>query len=128
MNYQIAEKLFNLALDVVPVANAKIVSAVVYKNRIYGLGHNSYKTHPKAKEFHNQLNKECLHAEMMACFYARYNLGEENLKKATIYVVRAKKDGSLGLAKPCQACDSMIRDLGIKKIIYSKDNENFVEE
>lgn len=119
MDLIIAQKLFELAKHVTPVANAKIISAVVFRGRIYGIGQNSYKTHPIAKKFHDNPQKQCLHAEMDACIKALYNLSEDDIKKATIYVLRSKKNFTPGLAKPCKACENFIKSLGIIKVAYS---------
>lgn len=124
MDLNIANKLLELSKNLAPVANAKIISAVVYKGKIYGLGSNSYKTHPLAKEFHNTENKECLHAEMDALIKASYHLSEKQLSISDLYVMRTKKDGSIGLAKPCDGCESFIRKFGIKNVYYSKNKPN----
>lgn len=40
-----------------------------------------------------------------------------------LYVARKRRDGNFGLAKPCKHCQILIRENGIKKVIYTVDNE-----
>lgn len=131
INSSITEKLFQIAQNVKPVANARVVSAVVYKgSTIVGLGINTYKTHPRAKELHDGNSKECLHAEMNAIFQAQRIM--DDLSACDIYVVRAKRrvDMSMknyapkneisyweyGQSKPCLACKKLIDEVKIKRI------------
>ena len=44
------------------------------------------------------------------------------LKNATILVCRTRKNGTFGMARPCDRCMSLINKSGIKKIIYSAHN------
>jgi hypothetical protein len=41
---------------------------------------------------------------------------------AYMLVVRVKKNGSYGLAKPCVKCESLAKKAGIVKIEYSTEN------
>lgn len=101
------------------------VGAVVYKgNKIIGWGYNKAdKTHPKS--FHPY---KSIHAEFDAVLEAVWKLGLKLdsrlgpfLDDYSIYVHRLKKDGSDGLAKPCQWCQKMLDQVGIKEIYYSND-------
>lgn len=40
----------------------------------------------------------------------------------TVYSFRWRKDGSLGMAKPCPKCETFMRDAGVKKVYYSDNN------
>jgi deoxycytidylate deaminase len=76
-----------------------------------GVGWNQAKTHPLLRVF--KYDDWCgLHAEMHAC------LGAE-VKGCTIYVVRLLKNGRWGMAKPCVHCHRMLKELGVKKVVYS---------
>ena len=41
---------------------------------------------------------------------------------ATIYVARIGKDGKVRNSKPCQLCQAVLKHVGIKKAIYTTDN------
>lgn len=42
----------------------------------------------------------------------------------TLFVARVRKDGSLGMAKPCKLCMERLVEAGIKKVTYSnKDGQ-----
>ena len=65
-------------------------------------------------------NWESTHAEEAAIIrILRQPNGLKQLAGATIYVTRIKKDGSCGLAKPCNNCQRLIDSVGIKKVIYT---------
>ena len=46
-------------------------------------------------------------------------------RNCTLYVVRVGCAGDLKRSDPCQKCASMIRQFGIKKIVYSNDQGGF---
>ena len=43
-------------------------------------------------------------------------------------IVRTKKDGSVGLAKPCSGCMQAIESFGISKVIYTSNIEGKYQE
>lgn len=45
--------------------------------------------------------------------------GLERLAGATLYISRVKKDGSLGLAKPCKNCQVLIDSVHIKRVVHT---------
>lgn len=49
----------------------------------------------------------------------------KQLKGASMLVLRLKRDGSYGLALPCNNCFSVLQSVGIKRIIFSTDDNNF---
>lgn len=90
------------------------VGAVIYNgSSVYGIGANDMcKTHPKSPHPH-----KAVHAEFMALQDA---LNERKTIHGTkVFVYRIKKDGSEGLAKPCEHCHAMLLWYGIKKIEYT---------
>lgn len=63
---------------------------------------------------------ESIHAEEAAIIQIlRRPNGLQLLAGATIFITRIKKDGSTGLAKPCEQCQGLIDAVGIKKIIFT---------
>lgn len=46
-------------------------------------------------------------------------------KKATLYVVRTDKTGNYLNSAPCRDCFKIIKELSIKKIIYSTNDNKF---
>lgn len=58
------------------------------------------------------------HAEHMAIDRA----WRSDIEGCTIMVVRVRKNGSLGMAKPCETCMARLIDAGIKKVIYSTND------
>ena len=46
-------------------------------------------------------------------------------KKSTLYVVRTDINGNYRNSAPCKNCYSVINELRIKRIIFSKDQDEF---
>ena len=108
---------------------ARLGSVIVYKGKVISVGWNlGEKTHPLQKEFNKYRGYDpndstafnTLHAEIHALL--KINGLDIDWRKATVFVSRVKKDGSKGLAKPCKACETYMRELGIKNVYYTTDN------
>lgn len=101
---------------------------IVYKNSVISVGYNkNSKTHPLQKKYNNYRGfdtnaSKCnnsLHAECAALSKIKYY--DIDWKKVNVFVYRIRKDGTKGMAKPCQACEELIKDMGIKNVYYSTD-------
>ena len=92
----------------------KVGAVVARGRRIISAGFNQTKTHPFTLKLRNSMIT-CLHAEMHACL----GVDENSLRGASIYVVRLRRDGTLSMAKPCEACTQMLSKLGVKKAYYT---------
>lgn len=44
---------------------------------------------------------------------------------STVYVGRVRKDGSMGMAKPCASCARLLEKRGVKKVYYSIANNQY---
>lgn len=88
--------------------------------RILSFGENSFeKTHPKQKLAAHKVGNDhriYLHAEMQAILRARSDI-------YAIYIARFDKNGSPKLAKPCPMCELAILEAGIKKVMYTVEND-----
>lgn len=89
------------------------VGAVLYEgNHVASSGYNDpYTTHPKSpKPYKNK----CAEFEAVLPWIS-WGDRVRPLKKYSIYVHRLKKDGSPGLAKPCEHCYAMLIGMGMKE-------------
>lgn len=98
----------------------------VLKNKIIAASSNKLKTHPLQKVYDEYREFNCrsdpknihsLHAEIACLNTLRYQ--DINYKDLELYIVRIRRDGNYGLARPCIACSKFIHDLGIRKVFYS---------
>lgn len=122
--------LRTMAEDVKPVAAARVAAAIVVRNEIIAIGTNSRKTHPFQARFGKNSKSIFWHAETAAIRNALRCIDEDKLTHATLYVARAKKmvkRGTFvsGMACPCAGCRRAIRHYGIRKVVYTTDNESF---
>jgi tRNA(Arg) A34 adenosine deaminase TadA len=83
-------------------------AVVVYKGKIVGRGCN--KVHSTGIP---RLDGKHAEREALNNTTAKYR------KDSTIYVCRLAKDGSLALAKPCSACYTVMKKMGVKYVWYS---------
>lgn len=97
----------------------RLGAVLVDRKRIVAAKYNSLKTHPMMGFFYAY---PYLHAEAATIF----SYGIDNCYGSTLYVVRIKRDNSLGLAKPCSSCEKLIKLAGVKQVIYST-NEGIAE-
>ena len=105
----------------------KFASCLVIRNEIISIGANSEKSHPLQKKFAKNREAIFKHAEVDCIIKALKHVDEEDLKNATLYIHRVKREhkGGMawvdGLAEPCPGCKRAIEHFGIKKTIYSCD-------
>jgi len=98
----------------------KIGAVLVKGKSVIGAGCNRG-DHPKLRRWRsrNYSLHIGLHAEMAA-------LWQTEAKGGILYVVRLRKDGTLGLAKPCKICRELIKEKKIKKVYYSTNHGQMV--
>lgn len=114
--------LETIADDVVPVSNAKIAAAIVYRGDIIAIGINKLKSDPLQARFAKNQHAIYLHAEIDAIKKALKRLTSAEMKKAELYIVRRRKlDGkpASGCSKPCCGCQRAIETYGISEVHYS---------
>lgn len=127
--YKIIKNLFGLAQDVEPVSRARIVAAIVHRNKVISYGFNQFKTHPMAARFSKHPEARYLHAEVAAIRNCIKKHGPDVLQKSSLFVVRAKQrnEGSdfyWGMAKPCIGCSMAITTFKIPTVIYTTNIDN----
>lgn len=99
-----------------------IGACIIKKKKVIGIGYNQNKTHPLQEKYNNSSldfdkPKAKLHAEIDALLKAG-----DDAKGATLYIFRRGKDNIYRMSKPCPACMKMIKDYGIKRIVYTIEN------
>ena len=110
------KRCIDLAVKIAEKSTSKfrLGCLIVKKGKIISVGYNSMtKTHPKSKSFGNHL-----HCEIRALL----SLSKEESRNASLYVVRIKKDGSLGTSKPCPTCYEALKVSNVKTVYYIDGN------
>jgi deoxycytidylate deaminase len=92
----------------------KVGAVAVSGGRVIGTACNKSRNHPTVLEDKDIKSQAGICAE-------RRLLGiiGEKAKGVTIYVARARKDGSFGLSEPCDRCKKALNSANIKKVVYS---------
>ena len=65
-------------------------------------------------------NTNSTHAECACLSKIRYL--DIDFSKVKLYVYREHKNGVKALARPCPACQKMIKDMGIKEVWFTTEN------
>lgn len=61
-------------------------------------------------------------------FYGTQQL-KKRINKLKLYVVRISKlENSLLNSRPCEHCIGLMREVGIKKVVYSGDDNNMIKD
>lgn len=97
------------------------VAFLFRKSKLVTIGCNKPRTHPATKKYHYE-PKVHICAELDACLKA----GDVDFTLYTMLVIRIKKDGSLGMSKPCPGCQHLLKSLGIKSVMYSDESGEIV--
>ena len=112
----------------------KIGCVVIYKGRVISEGYNIKKTHPLQLKYDKERpdleegspNIHSMHAEINAL--VKIKDMDIDWSKVEIYIYRITKRMPFGLAKPCPSCTAFIKDLGIKKIHYTSNENSYISE
>jgi tRNA(Arg) A34 adenosine deaminase TadA len=130
-NPKVVEMLTRLAIDNPGIRNQfKLSAGITYGKSLIATGVNSYKTHPMMKQWGMTSNTICLHAEIDAIKNALKLVTPSELAKCNMYIVRVKRPDHSndswvhGLAKPCDGCQRAIASFNIKRVFYTKDQED----
>jgi len=80
----------------------------------------------KYKRFGNRFRntKACGHATHHAELGCVLGLDRSLTSGATIYVVRTNRNGEFRMSKPCLMCEEALRFCGVKKVVYTTDEDS----
>lgn len=92
-------------------------AVIVLGGAIQSIGINKRTNDPY---FHPNLHWLSEHAEASAIRKASRTMG------ATIYIARVSNQGDLRMSRPCPRCMSALKDAGIKKIVYTINQKEYV--
>jgi len=102
-------------------ARKKHGAIVVKKGRIIGRGYNKNTNNPKYVSEEHIKTGCSRHAEVEAMRNAQWNV-----RGCTLYVARINRMGQIGNSKPCIYCQERIKNLGIKRIVYTTGERKWI--
>ena len=57
--------------------------------------------------------------------HAEYRLHSKLTADSIVYVARVKADGSIGLAKPCDDCENVLRQRRVARVYYTISDDEY---
>lgn len=96
----------------------KLGAVLVYKGNVVSAGYNQLKTHPKSTHPYKST-----HAELAVILNSKLN----DLSGCDMYIYRQKKDGSLGLSKPCTYCTKLLKMYNVRNVYYTTEKYPYYE-
>ena len=134
------ERYFKFAREAAQWADYKgtrsapaIGAIAVYKGSIVADAWNTNKTSPLQARYnvyrYEPADTPCkAHCETQLIQKLRWKFGDSlDWTKVQVYLYMEYKDGRLGPSRPCSSCMALLRDLNIKKIMYTTE-DGFAEE
>ena len=98
----------------------RLGSVLVNKNSIMSVGNNSYKTHPFLRY---RTEWPFLHAEQ----HAIIRRGLDNCEGLDLYVIRILKNLDYAISFPCNVCQELIKEVGIRYVYYIDKKGEFAK-
>lgn len=89
-------------------------AVVVKSGRVISVGVNTFRNHPNTVS--DPEHESSYHAEINA-------IRGLDVEGATIYVARVNRMGHSRMSKPCNACRGALAYAGIKRVVWTEDNE-----
>ena len=126
-------RIYNDIYSGSPYERLKVVSFIIYKNKIINFGVNSNKTSPMQFYYRNKTSLSSIenfldreHAEINVL--RRTYLGDFNINKVELVIISKRSNGSYRLARPCCSCMRAVKDSGIKTIYYTTNEGTIKKE
>lgn len=115
------ERFIRIAYNTSAQANCTFLigATIALGSRVVSTGHCTKKTHPQNPKIKAPTKRNQLCAEVNATLRALKILPREKIKECSIYIARSRRDGSVGMAKPCPFCLSFLKDTGIRDVYYT---------
>ena len=89
-------------------------AVVVSGSSVLAMHPNLHRNHPSCVP--DRLDEASVHAEAAAIYAVK---DKSRLRGATIYVARVNNQGDLRYSKPCDSCESLINDVGIRRVVHT---------
>lgn len=136
-DHKIMQFTRRLAIDNPGVNNRmKLAAALVIKRDVISVGVNVLRSHPIQKKYGKNDQSIYLHAEINAIVNSLNHVDRDDLRRASLYVYRVKKDTNDpkrrhwvdGMSCPCEGCMSAIDAFKIRRVIHSTEvNDEYAE-
>lgn len=97
----------------------RLAACLVKNNRVISVGFNHVKTDPFQQQYATTPFNIYCHAEVNAIKKALRKGKLKKLNNTTLYVARVRRDGTVGLARPCAGCMRAIAEFSINRVVWT---------
>jgi tRNA(Arg) A34 adenosine deaminase TadA len=104
------------------IRSSRHSAILVRRGSVIKIGWNKLKTHPLQAQFAKNAGlpeKIFLHAETDVIIKMINQYGLKSVSGCELYLIRLKKDGTVGTSKPCPSCAGLIDYFGIDKVYHT---------
>ena len=101
----------------------KIGASVIHKNKIISSACNQRFIWDSLTRLYNPFSS--IHAETSAILKVK---NKKILKECVMFIYRERKDGSLGMCRPCKTCQRIMKSFGLLKVHYTSPEGYHYEE
>lgn len=121
MNTQLMRRSVELAYTLCPInrqLRTSHISFLVKSGKIIHIGWNKNRTHPINLNHPYHSGRVGLHAELDVCLKS----GKDDLSDYEMIVIRVDRNGKVCNSKPCNGCQSVIKQFGIRETWFSNND------
>lgn len=119
MNIEVLSRILNKCRESSVKGESSHFTFLVTRNKIMSMGkNNTKKTHPRAARLRYW---SCgVHSELDAIL--KFPSAPKKICKSKVVNVRIKKDGSIGMSKPCIHCQKLLKSFGIDEALHTTNS------
>lgn len=86
------------------------------------------KAHPRMILYGHRYSGLCAELDVCLKFGLTHKESVADMSGLTLAVVRINKDGSVGMSKPCNGCQNLIKQCGFEKVLYTLNDGTWEEQ
>ena len=125
ISLKLQHKLLRISFDLISVPNAtqKHFSFLLRRNKIISIGWNdAIKTEPLSYKYRSRFFTR--HSELSAI--KNSHLSADELSHLTLVNTRVNTWNRIMRSKPCDACQRMLQAFGLRNVIYTNEQGEFL--
>jgi deoxycytidylate deaminase len=109
-------------LEIIPPSKHRHITFLLIRRRVMSVGWSkAFKTHPMGRKYGTRFDS--IHSELDAIL--NFEFPPYVLHNVTMVNMRFSMDGKMSMSKPCEKCQKLISDFGIKEVYFTNRDGHF---